>query len=875
LAGAVAEVDEQDRERAARLFEERTYAPEGNSERRKYRLLVPAHTDPAEQFPLVLFLHGGGARGDDNRHQLLTLPALLARPDYRKRFPCFVLAPQCPADRDWKREAPLVLDLLDQVLRDHPIDSRRVYLTGHSMGGGGAWSLAALRPDFFAAVVPVAGVGDWQDASVLANVPVWAVHGAADRIVPAEASQRMIAVIRQAGGSPNYTELVDVAHDGSWKYAYSLDGDVLAWMFTQRRSWLPWNLDWPMAALLGADGGLVLLFLLYGWRELSARQEFLTRPSQQRTGPQARRGRCIVAVTLVSIQTGLLAWGAWRQSPTYNEAADLVAGISHWQLGNFDVYCVNPPLTRLVATLPVLADRPKTDWRGFHDAPGARPEFPLGKDFLSANGARSLWLCTLARWACIPFSWLGAWICYRWAGELYGSTAGLLALTLWCFCPNLLAHAQLATPDAGAAAFGVAAAYVFWRWLKTPNWTWTFVAGGALGLAELTKFTWLILFALWPILWIVWRLGDAFDRGNLRTWLRQSLQLVLILALAVYVVNLGYGFDGSFQRLDKFEFVSESLRSRGADAERALIGNRFRASWLGSLPVPLPKDFVIGVDLQKKDLEHFDKPSYLRGQFRESGWWYYYLYAAGIKVPLGTWLLFVLSCAAPFLPSGGRARWRDSLVILVPPVVVFALVSSQTGLNQHFRYALPAFPFALIWISRVACVFTSRRAWLKNLVAGALTWSVASSLWIYPHSLSYFNELVGGPNGGSAHLLGSNVDWCQDLIFLKDWLAAHPEAQPLELAYFGYFDPHHIGLDYKLPPIRSGRESMKPKGAPQAAWLAISVNFLRGDSGTATAGDGQPVTIPTHAFPEWEERQPDAQAGYSISLFRLNPPQPP
>ena len=98
--------------------------------------------------------------------------------------------------------------------------------------------------------------------------------------------------------------------------------------------------------------------------------------------------------------------------------------------------------------------------------------------FITANGERSFWFFTWARWVCIPFSLLGGYVCYRWAKELYGEWSGLLALTLWCFEPNILANGQMITPDMGATAFGVTAAYVFWRWLKgrvgnspsSPDW---------------------------------------------------------------------------------------------------------------------------------------------------------------------------------------------------------------------------------------------------------------------------------------------------------------------------------------------------------------------------------------------------------------------
>ena len=204
----------------------------------------------------------------------------------------------------------------------------------------------------------------------------------------------------------------------------------------------------------------------------------------------------------------LLSWSATRHSPVWEEPGHLVAGISHWQFGRFDLMRVNPPLVRLVGAVPVLFGAPKIDWSRYDASVGARSERSIREDFIVANGERVFWLHTLARWACIPFSLLGAYVCFRWARELYGKLAGILGLTLWCFCPNIIAHAQLITPDAGATAMGVAAGYIFWRWLKRPTRGWTVAAGLMLGLAELTKTTWIVLFGLWPLLWIVWRAAE-------------------------------------------------------------------------------------------------------------------------------------------------------------------------------------------------------------------------------------------------------------------------------------------------------------------------------------------------------------------------------
>ncbi len=215
-----------------------------------YRLLSPERVEPDRLYPVVLFLHGASERGDDNEAQLAHFPARMAEPVMRARYPCFVVAPQCRADERWvdapwseTESRPLTLEptamlrqavaALDDVLATQPVDRDRVYLTGLSMGGFGAWELGCRDPERFAAVVPICGGGDERWAHRLAGVPVWAWHGAADDTVPPVRSRAMIAAIRAAGGKPRLAELAGVGHD-AWTAAYGAGG-VLPWLFAQRR----------------------------------------------------------------------------------------------------------------------------------------------------------------------------------------------------------------------------------------------------------------------------------------------------------------------------------------------------------------------------------------------------------------------------------------------------------------------------------------------------------------------------------------------------------------------------------------------------------------------------------------------------------------
>jgi 4-amino-4-deoxy-L-arabinose transferase-like glycosyltransferase len=615
---------------------------------------------------------------------------------------------------------------------------------------------------------------------------------------------------------------------------------------------------------------------------------------------QAQRQRCnssevthrvrwtLAAGGLLGIQAALLAYGAYIHSPTLNEPGHLVAGISNWVFGRFDIYNVNPPVTRMVAAAPVLLAGAKTDWHRFSNWPGARSEFPLGEDFVAANGERSLWLFTLARWACIPLSLLGGVFCYRWATQMYGVGAGLFSLAVWCFCPNILAHGQLITSDAAAASLSIAAGYTLWRWLRQPTWWHTIASGLTLGLAELAKMSLLIFVPLGLFMWLVYRWQER-RRLSGRDWLRELAMSAARILLATYVVNLGYGFEGTGTQLRDFKFVSASLGAEG-NAEKAPIegGNRFAKSWIGTLPMPFPRNYISGLDIEKRDFENYPEPSYLRGEFSNKGWWYYYFYALAIKVPLGTWLLIGLAITRRlwlrqqsvfFSNSNSQLRsgsipnagaWPDEFAILFPAFAMVVFVSLQTGFSEHMRYVLPAFPFVFVWMSRIVSVF-SRRHWVfTSLAITGLVWSISSSLLVYPSCLSYFNELVGGPLGGPEHLLHSNVDWGQDLLNLKKWMDHNPEAKPMNLIYFGCFDPKLVGIDYVVP-----EQLLMPEAGPlpistvQPGWYAISANFVRGFPYVLYKGDGTKGWLQQDTLAAFRGLKPLATAGYSLYIYHV------
>lgn len=212
-----------------------------------YRLLVPPKIEEGKKYPLVIFLHGAGERGNDNAAQLKHGVGDFVR--HRSDYPCFLIAPQCPEGKKWVEvdwsaashdlpaepgdQMALVRGVIDQFVKEKPIDADRIYITGLSMGGYGTWDAISRYPDLFAAAAPICGGGDPKHAKTIKDLPIWCFHGDQDQAVKVERSRAMIEAIKAAGGEPKYTEYPGVGHD-SWTRSYAND-EFFAWLFAQKR----------------------------------------------------------------------------------------------------------------------------------------------------------------------------------------------------------------------------------------------------------------------------------------------------------------------------------------------------------------------------------------------------------------------------------------------------------------------------------------------------------------------------------------------------------------------------------------------------------------------------------------------------------------
>lgn len=191
--------------------------------------------DPERRWPLLLFLHGAGERGDDVWRARTHGPP---RPGQEGAdFPFIVVTPLCPEGAIWSND--LLLALLDEVEASHAVDPRRVYVTGLSMGGFGTWRLGLSHPERFAAIAPICGGGEFivpllADKTLLASLPVWAFHGAKDPVVPLEESRRMVDVLRRLGSQEvRFTVYPEALHD-SWTETYA-NPALYAWFLRHSR----------------------------------------------------------------------------------------------------------------------------------------------------------------------------------------------------------------------------------------------------------------------------------------------------------------------------------------------------------------------------------------------------------------------------------------------------------------------------------------------------------------------------------------------------------------------------------------------------------------------------------------------------------------
>ena len=342
------------------------------------------------------------------------------------------------------------------------------------------------------------------------------------------------------------------------------------------------------------------------------------------------------------------------------------------------------------------------------------------------------------------FSLLLGFYIFKFARELYGNKAGFAALGLYSFSPNVIAHSGLITTDILVSCFMFITVYYFWKFRDDKSRVkWVLVSGIFLGLALLSKYTAVILFAILPIFLIA---EKVFYKKKLK-----AVPFVFIVLIGLFVLNLGYGFNGTFGKLDK----------------RILRSNLFLTLDKTAALKLLPQPYIIGFDRQQH-INEIGHPAFLMGKYSYHGWWYYFPAAFALKEPLPL-LFMILAFLLLFkYRQTGKSLPADYFLI-IPAVMLVVVACFFNKNNAGFRYMLPLFPFMFVLLGNLVNVKVKM---IKPALIVLLLWYGVDSLMAHPYYIAYFNELAGGSKNGYKYLADSNLDWGQDrnlvIKYMKD-----------------------------------------------------------------------------------------------------------
>ena len=517
-----------------------------------------------------------------------------------------------------------------------------------------------------------------------------------------------------------------------------------------------------------------------------------------------------IALALIVLGACGLVASTWHVFfATWDEPEHLAAGIELLDRGYYEYDTEHPPLGRVVLALgPYLA--------GAHSY-GTPPPSGVteGEDILYRDGKYDLYL-TLARAGALPFLALLLFVTWLWARRiLAGEGAALLAVLLVLSVPPVLGHAGLAALDVAAVATILLALYALDRWLDTPTWRTAVLFGLASGLAVGTKFSALpyigmSLLALGLTHWVLG--GRAPSAGRAARAATRAAELALVAVTALVPLFVAYGITAPNEARVALRFnwaVSYLLRQGGLDHGLGVLLAHL------SLPREL-QDLVNGIVAVKahNDEGHL---SYLLGEVRTTGWWYFYLVALAVKTPLP--LLTAGSAGVAWLArEGWRSgdNWRITPAVLILAILVFA--SGFSHINIGIRHVLILYPLLALgaawvvtrtWKALRAIPDRRRAAAGTVLLAAVLSWQFSTLWFAWPDYMAYFNETVSHPE---RVLVDSDLDWGQDLRRLERE-AARLGIPRLSLAYRGTADLTRE----PLPPF-----AILPPHQPATGWVAVS-----------------------------------------------------
>jgi len=572
----------------------------------------------------------------------------------------------------------------------------------------------------------------------------------------------------------------------------------------------------------------------------------------------------IIAVGLLIFVFLVAVFSMKDDSLTMDEVAHLPAGYSYLTQKDMRLNPEHPPLLKDLAALPLLFIKgihfPSEikDWK--EDVNG---QWGFGYQFLYHSGNPADQMIFWGRIPMILILILLGFYIFKWAKELFGNKAALLSLFLFSFSPTFIAHGRLVTTDVGAAAGILIASYYFIKALKSPTRKNIILSGITFGLAELCKFSVILLIPFFAILAFVWWLI------KLGTW-QKTLKILIL------VFIIGYLLIWPVYQYHVWNYPPE----RQAKDTEFLLGStpfpKVREILVWASTKPILRAYAhyglgLALVLQRAAGGH---TTYFLGEVSATGWKNYFPMVYAIKEPLAFHILTLIALLyaaflikKPFWQGTGRRikGWVKNHFpefAMLTFISLYWLTSLTSNLNIGVRHLLPVFPFTILLVSVMTINFLKAPFLkLKYALLGVLIlWQAISVISIYPHFLAYANEIVGGPDNLYIYTVNSNLDWGQDLKRLKKWVNEN-KIDKIYVDYFGGGDAQYYLKEKYAPWWGTRDESEFPKGN----YLAVSATFLQGGRGIPIPGFDQPS-----GFYRWLDKYPPvAKIGYSIFIYQI------
>lgn len=589
---------------------------------------------------------------------------------------------------------------------------------------------------------------------------------------------------------------------------------------------------------------------------------------------------CLLLAAMLTLQLS----SAWTESQTVDEGAHLASGYSYWKTNDFRLNPEHPPLVKLLASVPLLflpihipTDTPAwTDSNEWAFAHALLYENTVSADVILRWGRLSPMLLGLA---------LGLLVAL-WAKKMWGVAGALFSLALYVFDPTVLAHSRYVTTDIGVSLFFVLTIYLFGKYCDNPRWRNWIPFAVSFALAQVSKFSAVLLVPILLLLWIAKYLTVHPSLRPLFSLRRFFAFAGATLGISMVIVFCVYGFElrkpisdpqlasvyvthelWDPQKYTDLPAPAQAVR-HWSDPETK--SGKAIQSFFTNVPIPAYSFYRGLSDVLWHN--YWGHDSYLLGHHApgNKGWWYYFPVVFFIKTPFATILLLLLTVLYFFRlaverwetyhqhisgtrPDRIHAFFRgvdfEYILLTVPPAYYF-LTSLTSHINLGVRHLLPVYPFLFILVGSLTKIRFQRwtRAW-QTVLGAMLALNITSSVLVFPHFLSYFSDVVGGPDNGARYVTDSNLDWGQELKRLATYLDDHN----IPFVYMTYFG--QAPMSYYLKDVRYLPSSDQPENIAQLdGWVAISATALY------SYGD---------AYSWLRELHPTAKVGYAIFLYDL------